>query len=78
MNTAINRQIEHLGELTELLQDEVVEQMIDQRLTARGTACKKAIQTANALSEELRMITRIACNDRRQLELGGCESCEDL
>lgn len=77
MNAAITQQIEHLDELTELLRDEAVAQTIDQRLTARGLACGKALQTANTLIKELQQITVIAGIDTRQLMLQGCDGCND-
>jgi len=78
MHAAICRQIENLSELAEVLQDELVEQMVDHRLTPRGAACKEALQTAKVLTEKLQKITMTADTGARQLELGGCETCDDL
>lgn len=78
MHAAICRQIESLSELAELLQDELVEQMVDQRLTPKGAACKEALQTAKVLTEKLQKITTTADTRARQLEIGGCETCDNL
>lgn len=78
MHAFIRHQIENLDELAGLLQSELVEQMVDQRLTPRGVACKEALQTATVLTEKLKNITRTAGSRTRQLELGACEACNDL
>jgi hypothetical protein len=77
MNSILKRAIENLSELAELLSDEVVEQTVDQRLTPRGKACKEALQTAGVLTTKLHAITMTVDTDARQLELGGCASCND-
>lgn len=77
MNAIIDRAIESLEELGDYLTDEVVEETVDQRLTARGKACKEAQLSIQVLTVKLQALreTRRPIN-ARQLELRGCEVCD--
>jgi hypothetical protein len=77
MKAVIDRAIESLEELGEYLTDEVVEETVDQRLTARGKACKEAQLSIQVLAMKLQALREAGRPIvTRQLELRGCEVCD--
>lgn len=78
MNLPIHRAIEYLGELADLLNDEIVEQTVDQTLTPRGKASKEALVCAQVLTGKLQALMVAPGVGERQMEFGGCTACDEI